>query len=473
MLEKLKKNNIRWYDAIFMGTAFIAAFLFLSHPDLWETANHSYVLLESIFSGKFLVFYEVVKQHNNSYYYINNAHYNIIIYLLFALWQLPVFICNTLFKQPLNEAFILFWAKILTTAFFVGCGYMVRRLCVKLGFTHKKALCAALFFMFNPIAFFSSMAMGQYDSLCLFFALWALTYYVEKKYLHFSFILGISIVFKFFPLLIFAPLILLAEKRILHLAKYTLCALWLYIPTLLLFRGRMEDAPHFTQQMIDRLFTLTYDTGVRGVSLFTLLYAAVLFIRFVYVPKQQATLQYCSVYIPLAVFGILFSTIYWHPQWLILIIPFMVITTFMQSHASPWFWLDIIFSAGFFMNCFYMYPSQCGAVLFDGGLLGQAFNLHVMGQGTWHLVDEFLARIPYVYVLTPVCFVGTIWLNILGKMPLAGGTLFNKLTNPQAFDKIPTRIFGYLIFIIGFIIMWLVPSVIEWLTAFQIISPLS
>ena len=101
-------EGFKLYDKLFFGIAFVLAFFFMSHPDLWETANHSYVFLESVFSGNFMNFYEFCAAHNNSYYYINVANYNIMIYMLFGLWELPVFIFNHIFSLPLNEVFIIY-----------------------------------------------------------------------------------------------------------------------------------------------------------------------------------------------------------------------------------------------------------------------------------------------------------------------------------------------------------------------------
>ena len=79
---------------------FTAAFV---HPDLMETANHSYLLLDNIFSGRFLDFYTDVFAHGSDLYYINAAHYNIAAYMMFAVWELPVWLVNRVFSLAVNE----------------------------------------------------------------------------------------------------------------------------------------------------------------------------------------------------------------------------------------------------------------------------------------------------------------------------------------------------------------------------------
>ena len=462
-------DGFKLYDKLFFGIVFVFAFFFMSHPDLWETANHSYVFLESVFSGNFMNFYEFCAAHNNSYYYINVANYNIMIYMLFGLWELPVFIFNHIFGLPLNEMFIIYWAKIVCVGFFTGCGYMVKRLCMELGLKESKASLTAMFFIFNPVAFFSPMAMGQYDTLCLFFTLWALCLYVKGDMTKFSLIMGVGVVFKFFPLMILVPLVLVREKKILNIIKYGIMSLWLYIPTTLLFWGRTGNAAVFTQAMINRMFQVTDNMGMREIPVFILLYALVVFVSFLYVPKNKKTGDYLAVYIPMVVFCLLFNYIYWHPQWLVLMIPFVVITTQLQENKAPWYYMDIVMAAGFFLFALYNYSSQTGAVLFDGGLLCHLFGVQVITSPDWRPLADFMVNIPYVWITTPVLFTGSIIGNIVLKLPVGNGSLADRLSDKSQYDKIPDKVFLYGIFVMGFLGFWLAPSLLELINAIGVI----
>ena len=66
-------------------------------------------------------------------------------------------------------------------------------------------------------------------------------------------------------------------------------SLWLYIPTTLLFWGRTGNAAVFTQAMINRMFQVTDNMGMREIPVFILLYALVVFVSFLYVPKNKKT----------------------------------------------------------------------------------------------------------------------------------------------------------------------------------------
>lgn len=465
-MENLKKKSIlpadfKMRDKIFFAAAFTGAFLFMSHPDLWETANHSYVFLESVFSGNFMDFYGYCAAHNNSYYYLNAANYNIAVYMLFGLWELPVFIFNKIFSLALNERFLIFWAKAVSAAFFAGCGIMTEKIALLLGMEKDKAKTAAMFFVFNPVAFYSPMAMGQYDSICLFFILWALCFYLKGDMIKFSFVTGAGMVFKFFPMLVFLPLLLLAQKKPLEIAKNFLVSLWLYIPTTLLFLGRNGNASAFTGAMIDRMFELTLDTGFGKMPVFVAFYAILLFACFVYSPKGEKGTGYTALYICMAVFEFLMCCIYRHPQWVMLMIPFMVITTFSCREKSRWFLLDMVISAGFLFTCYIYFPNQTGASLFSGGILG---GVSAAAMDSWRPISYFLNLVPYLTQLVPVMFCGGIVCHLIFKFPVAGRPLADRLSGDSGI-KIKDKNFCILIFAVGFLGLWLVPSLAELLNA--------
>ena len=91
-----------------------AAFI---HPDLMETANHSYLLLDSVFSGRFFEFYNDIGVHANDLYYLNSANYNIMVYIVFALWELPMWLLNRVFSLPVDEPALWLWLNLLGWGF--------------------------------------------------------------------------------------------------------------------------------------------------------------------------------------------------------------------------------------------------------------------------------------------------------------------------------------------------------------------
>lgn len=462
--------NLKITDKIAMGAAFVLAFFFFSHPDLWETANHSYLLLESVFRGEFFDFYNVVAEHQNAYYYLNHAHYNIFVYLLFALWELPVFLFNAVFGFALNEIFLIYWAKLLSVGFFVASGFLVGRICDALHLAQSQTYTAVLLFLFHPIAFFGPMLMGQYDSLSVFFMLWAILFYLRGDTLRFSLVMGLAALCKFFPLLVFVPLLLLAQKRLPSIAKYTALALAPTALTTLLFLGRTGEAGFFTQLMVDRMFALTVDTGGGKASVFVLFFAIVAFFAYLHTPQSKIAHNKLAIYLCMTVFGVLFLTLEWHPQWLVFLVPFLVITTCLQTQKAPWFLLDIAMSAGFFLHCFYRFPRQLGANLLDGGLAAHLGLVSLSGiSGGWQGIDIFLNLIPYLAALMPVLFAGALLCHLIFKLPLGEKTLADSLCLFGGYDAISVKLWGYILFMLGLLGVWLLPTLLEACNALGVI----
>lgn len=191
--------------------------LLFAHPDLVETARHGYILIRSTLDGNFLGFFEDTFQRTYGYVYTNAAHYNILMYVLYAVWQLPLYLLEQLFGFACSDLVLTLWCKAIGIGFYLGCGFVLRRLAQLAGCEPATSQWVPLLFWLNPISFFTTVIMGQYDSICLFFLLLSLVFYLQNRLTAFSLMMGVGMVFKFFPLFVLVPLLLLAEKRPLRL----------------------------------------------------------------------------------------------------------------------------------------------------------------------------------------------------------------------------------------------------------------
>ena len=58
-----------------------------------------------------------------------------------------------------------------------------------------------------------------------------------------------------------------------------------------------------------------------------------------------------GLWLGLCVFGLVFLLVEWHPQWLVLLGPFLVLTTLLEKNKLPWLFIDILLCAGFVLTC--------------------------------------------------------------------------------------------------------------------------
>ncbi|NLW79419.1 MAG: hypothetical protein GXY32_08430 [Ruminococcaceae bacterium] len=446
----------------------VAAFLLFMQVDIIETANHSYILLESIFSGKFRSFYGEVAAHQNDFYYLNNAHYNIIVYLLFAVAELPAFIVNNIFGLAPNEVVLSYIGKTVSAVFFIGCLPLITAIARQLNLAKAAAGWAPLMFALWPPAFFSVLVMGQYDSISLFLMLLGLWFWAKGRMIPFALVFGLAIPFKTFAALLMIPLLLLAEKRVLHILKCAVIALWAIVPSSLVFAGHTFAMGDFTRAMTERLFAARLPFA-REVPVFALAYGLLCIVCYFWRPARE-DLPRRGVWLGLAVFGLLFMFVEWHPQWLLLLAPFVVLTTLMEKQRAPWLFVDIILCAGFFLTCAAAYPGQLEANLFNGGIAGLASGTQwVAGEGHATLMSLY-TRVDVVRYLPTALFSIGLGAHLILKLPLRKGTPASRFlaSAPSAIPLLERKpaLGVWLLFGIGFGLFWFLPTLASWLGIF-------
>ncbi len=462
-LTKTKMQPARLHWILFFSLCAVCLALF-AHPDVIETANHGYLFWDSLFGGRFLHFYNNIIAHENSLYYINSAHYNIAVYLIFALAELPVYLFNLIFGTAVSEPLVYFIGKLVSAGFFVACIPVVMLIAQELGLDKVTSRWAGLFFALWPPAFFSSIIMGQYDSLCLFFLLVSVLCWLRGKMLYFALWMGAGAACKFFPLMVFIPLLLLREKRFLQILKYAAISLWLLVPTTLLFWGRTGDIGAFNSIMISRLFGGVL-MGGWPLYLFPITLLILCFVAYLWSPPKDA-LGKTGIWICLTVFASLFLFADWHPQWMILIAPFLVLTTFLEKQRRPWFLLDIVFAAGFFLFCAVTHPNQLEANLLDFGVVGLATGLKTSTFPLHNAILFYYEKLPLVSALPMVLVGGALLANVIFKAPLMRGTPASRLATGAGPDdkRLPAYLWGVFG---GGMAVWLLPTVFTWLKCFS------
>ena len=452
-------------EYILFALAAAACFLLFNHPDILETARHSYILIRSTLDGNFLQFFEDTLSRTYGYPYVNAAHYNILMYILYALWVLPLYLAEHLFGFAVGDEFLAMWCKVIGTGFYLGSGVLVGILAKKLGCKANTCKWAVMLFWLNPISFFSTLVMGQYDSICLFFTLWALVLYFEKRYMAFSLLVGVGMVFKFFPLFLFIPLLLLVEKRPLHLLKYGIVSLWLYLPTALLFLGRTGDASYFNGLMADRLFQSAFPGTMADASWFGLGMVLLCVAAYLYRPKGDKAWQDAAVYSGLAVFSLLFLLVLWHPQWLILLPPFMILNMLCRREQYGYAYLNIALCIGFFILTAVVYPGALEGNLFDFGILRPLTGwFYALVEGR-RCTAFYFNLIPYFVRLGAILFYGALMAQILFALPTGRGALSDRLAGAEPAPRMNCRLVCWGTFALAFGGFWLAPTLFTYCKA--------
>lgn len=349
MVKRLNKTSALM--GVGYGAVILALSLLFMHADLMETANHAYLLLDCIFSGRFLDFYNVVTEHANTLYYINGAHYSILFYIIYALWELPLWLINNLFGLPLNELVLWLWAKGPAVLSAVGCGLVVEDILNSLEQEGRGAKWALLL---NPVFIFFAVCAGQYDSVGLLFALLAVRALLKDKELLFCLFMGIAVCCKFFALFVAVPVILLRHKKLWQIIKNLLLCMLPWAATTLLFMGRTGNSGNFTAAMLVRLF----EAKLGQLPLFPACYILLLLVCYLRPRSDAKGLLGDGAFAGLAVFGAMLLFVDWHPQWAVLMIPFWVLAVALQNNKRLYYYLNLAVAAGVLLYAFVNYPGQ-------------------------------------------------------------------------------------------------------------------
>lgn len=452
-------------DAAALAVLALAAFFLWNHPDIQETAQHVHILLDDLFSGQFFDFYEHTMQARQAYGFANAAHYHIGFYLLCAVWDLPVYLLGKL--VPVSPFVFMLWTKALGAAAWAGCGLLLQTIARRLGAGQAETAWTPYLFWLCPISFFTVLCMGQYDSLCLFFLLLGVRYFMDGRVWRFVLAMGAAMLFKMFAVFVFVPLLLLWEKRLLHICKYALASLWLYLPGSLLFWGRSGDAGFFNSLIAQRLFERTLP-AVGAPSLFLTVLACLYVACWMWRPSGAEAMRQKAVYVCLAVFSLLFLLVQWHPQWLILLTPFLILSTWQAQNRTPWLVMNGIYCAGFFLLMAYTFPGQLEANLFDLGALGQWGGLVLAQQPQVRVNTIYFNLVPYLAQLAPVAFAAPLVAGLAGRLPVRpAGVLADRLAHGAAQPGAqPLWLWAYGTFALCWGCVWLAPTLLAWAKSF-------
>lgn len=355
-------------DAVLFSAILALCFLSFNHPDIL----HTIACATAVLNGHLLDFYEVVAA------VLSPSNYLPSTYIVFSLWGLPLKLLGY-FKTVAyaDPVWLLFWFKVLTSAFFAGSAVVIYKLCLDFSKDRARALLACVIWVSSPVAVFSQFVFGQYDIISVFFMLLGLLYYVRGNLLLFAFWFSISVGFKYFPAFVFFPLLLSKEKNLKRLFLYSL----------------VFAAPNLIQISLF-LHSEAFATGVlgfgaakRALNTGLILWAALCVYSYLSNYRTRAERDlYFSAKLGLFSLLLIFSHIKpWHPQWLLIFTPFIAILLAFASNIKALLLADTIFSLAFFSHTFRTYPAAVDTNLFSLGIWSFLTPAFAAVQDVWRL----------------------------------------------------------------------------------------
>ncbi|MGL5254816.1 MAG: hypothetical protein ACRC9L_07490 [Brevinema sp.] len=307
--------NIGKTPWIILGVIYIASlFTFLYH-DIWITTIHGVNLWNSNFWD---------------FYVYNNAQavYPFPIYIIFAVWNFPIWICTRFLGMELvsYETYIFWiWAKLILLPFIYGSAYYTYQICKELKFTVHQSLLAVFLFLSSLIFIFPTVVIAQYDIISLFFTLMGVYALLQNKEKGFILWFAVAIVMKNFPIFIFIPLLLLTEKNYYKIALKGLIVIFPYI-IFTMFPYYKELAGYFSKNMLLSNFDANLFTSFSGVSIWLVSYILICVLAFIQPIEDLAKKNRWIIYLSaLSIVATLSLRTLNHYYWFVLTVPFVSI----------------------------------------------------------------------------------------------------------------------------------------------------
>lgn len=306
---------------------FILMFVTL-HPDFWAISFSEYLFsFKKIFN-----IYDYLAKLPDASALVQNYGRNFFTYPPLAYYTLGSF--GFIFKPLFNKDFfenlavnlpgILNDGRLYQHLFLTKLPYLffdlgILLLLSKFFDEKKERKLAVILWIFNPLVFYTSYMIGQFDIIPVFFTILSLYLIKIRKKKTAAFCLGIGGAYKMFPLF-FLPFLAISEgKSFSYKIRLLLIGLFPYLTTILPFMGSSAFRQNviFSNQSQKMLFAKINLSGAEYLSVFAVFY--IFLVGLSWVKKLDLWKWFLLTML------LFFSVTHYHPQWFLWVSPFLII----------------------------------------------------------------------------------------------------------------------------------------------------
>ena len=191
--------------------------LLFSHTynDILVTAKHGMQFWKILFDGDILHFFELnyVASGNEYYSAVQGCAYNILLYIVFAIWNIPMALLSAFTNvDVMNNIFCIAYIKLMTVAAMAISVVILGRILRLLDVDRKNHGLLAFLYLTSSLMIAVVFVVSQYDLVSVVFQLLGFQAFLEKKDKKFVFFFGIAFCLKYFSVILFLPLLVQIHK---------------------------------------------------------------------------------------------------------------------------------------------------------------------------------------------------------------------------------------------------------------------
>ena len=332
------KNILQSFNYILVILLLLSSLVIFYYTDFSDTLDNSVMLFEVIEKGKILSFYKYAAEnaHFNTVY---TANYNIFLYIIFMIWNIPTIIINKIHPfDYMNSFYALLWCKLLILTTILISSHILKKITIYLTKNKNVGITSQTLFLASACTIIPSMVACQYDSISLLFILLGLYGYLKDKRFLFYFSFIIAMPLKSFAIFIFIPLLLLKEKNIILILLKT--ALTLSLGVILELPFIHDSYYHIamgSQNSSAMELILNSNISIAGYSLniFLLLFSILCVYAYVHNYENDQNKNFKYAYIASLAITLFLTFTHIRSYWIVLIVPFILIVTTFNKKNYP------------------------------------------------------------------------------------------------------------------------------------------
>ncbi|MDE7432323.1 MAG: hypothetical protein K2N34_10485 [Lachnospiraceae bacterium] len=263
--------------------------------------------------------------------------YDFFIYIIFAIWDLPLYIYEKISKISFGQNyFLILYAKSIVIFFLVIGVKELKKIVYHITNDEKKAYLSCFTYFFSVTTLQAVVIISGYDVISLFFTLCGIFAYLNKQDKKFIIYFSCAIGCKMFALWVFIPLVLLRYKKVWKVILAFLCGIGIMVIPKLYFL--LYQTISGVQVLSEQEGMLTSANAVHYINdylwsgeapIATIFIPWLFFFTFIlwvwcWFNKKQLS-DKMIIYVCLIGMSIFMLTCFTHSQWMLLIMPYIAI----------------------------------------------------------------------------------------------------------------------------------------------------
>lgn len=385
-------------DWIISSIVLFVLFITCAQGDIRLTGNRSFLMYEH-----FTDFYKASYEQSGGYY----ANYLPSTFIAYAIWNLPLYLAGHLPEEILTNSFINnMWYKLLPVLLYYATSHLIYKIGLLVGFGEKKSRLCKFAFLVFPIGVYSQFIFSQYDIFTVFFIVWGLYFLLKEQMWKFALMFGIATTFKYHAVLYFLVLLVLKEKKIRNMIKY---AAVMAVPILIEVVPNIGSI-HFQRHVmgfgalkfVQKPFNIGFFSGINLVAV-----AAAFVLVWSYQKRTRDLDEFFSwaMFLTTAMSFAIFGLSPWNPQWLLLLVPFLLLNIFINENGNM-----LVMITNIFILALYIFFSQnlVGENVVNCGILKYFLPSSTFAVKMWDVYrfhdEKLLCSAMWVVLLAYVVF---------------------------------------------------------------------